>query len=568
MRNHEKKSKIGEFLIEKGLISEDQWEIAAQEKRKDEAKDKMIGSILVEMGFITETALSQAVSESTGVQAVDLNSTILDSAIIKMVPKDVAVRSKAIPISMNDEQVVIAMTDIYNLMIIDQMRKFFPKNLKFVPAFAQESFILEAIDKYHNFDMSIDNILKEIEDSAENKIVVDSSGNGYVNPTVRLVDAFLIDAIKKGASDIHFEPEDSFLRLRYRIDGVMTQIRSFHKGYWPAIAVRIKIISNMNIAETRHPQDGRISFNFSGREIDFRVATQPTIHGENIVMRILDKKQSLVPIEELGLSKHNQHILKKLLQRPEGIIIVTGPTGSGKTTTLYSILGHINSIEQNIMTLEDPVEYQLALIRQSQIKEGSGMDFKEGIKSLLRQDPDIIFVGEVRDHDTATMAIRAAMTGHQVYTTLHTNDAIAAIPRLVDIGVKPSMIAGSLICVIAQRLARRLCEECKMQRFATEEECEIMNKDPNHPPMVFEPVGCEKCGHKGYKGRVAIHEILPIDRQLDELIATSSTRKAMRDYALEHDFVPMSEDGILKVLQGITDVSELVKKIDMINNMH
>ncbi|RYE18906.1 MAG: type II/IV secretion system protein, partial [Sphingobacteriaceae bacterium] len=330
---------------------------------------------------------------------------------------------------------------------------------------------------------------------------------------------------------------------------------------WPAIAVRIKIISNINIAETRIPQDGRITYNVAGKEIDFRVATQPTIHGENIVMRILDKKKSLVPLSHLGFSEENVRLLTKMLKRPEGIIIVTGPTGSGKTTTLYSVLNYINSIEKNIMTLEDPVEYQLPLIRQSNIKENSGMSFIDGIKSLMRQDPDIIFVGEVRDESTANMALRAAMTGHQVFTTLHTNDALGAIPRLIDIGVKPTLLSGSLICIVAQRLARKLCEYCRIPSPAGEEESRIL--DVTEGTTIYRKAGCDKCSQKGYKGRVAISEILAVDRTLDEMIALSATRKVMMEHLKSQGFKQMIDDGISKVLKGIISIDELISNIDV-----
>lgn len=346
-----------------------------------------------------------------------------------------------------------------------------PKSTKIRPVFCNESDIQDLIEKYYDYETSIDGIVREIETGIQDKTKLDGQQEGYVNPTVRLVNAMLVDAIRAGASDIHFEPEGTFLRLRYRIDGQMMQIRSFHKDYWPAIAVRIKITSGMNIAETRMPQDGRITYNIAGREVDFRVATQPTIHGENIVMRLLDKKKALVPLSHLGFSEHNEKLLKKLLKRPEGIIIVTGPTGSGKTTTLYSTIEYINNVSINIMTLEDPVEYQLSLIRQSQVREGSGMSFVDGVKSIMRQDPDVIFIGEVRDHQTAQMAVRAAMTGHKVFSTLHTNDAIGVIPRMIDIGIQPHMLAGSLICLIAQRLSRKLCVHCKTEYTATEDDC-------------------------------------------------------------------------------------------------
>jgi len=473
-----------------------------------------------------------------------------------------------IPVSYKNDALQLAMADVYNVLAIDQVRRHMPRNAKIVPIYCTDSEILELIDQYYDYEISVDGILKEIETGIrDNSNKLDGRQEGYVNPTVRLVNALLVDAIKQGASDIHFEPEGTFLRLRYRIDGQMVQVRSFHRDYWSAMAVRIKIMSGMNIAETRNPQDGRISYNVLGRDVDFRVATQPTVHGENIVMRLLDKAKSLVPLEHLGFSDHNIAVLKKLLMRPEGIIIVTGPTGSGKTTTLYSILSYINNIDTNIMTLEDPVEYQLPLIRQSNVREGSGMDFLNGIKSLMRQDPDIIFVGEVRDEDTALMAVRAALTGHQVYTTLHTNDALGAIPRLGDIGVPAHLLSTSLIGCLAQRLARKLCQHCRQPRPATPEECKVMGVNPAEKPMVYEAKGCEKCSHKGYKGRTAIVEILRIDRGMDELIATHATRKVMMDYALSNGFITMQQDGINKVLAGEITLSELINTIDLTDRL-
>jgi general secretion pathway protein E/type IV pilus assembly protein PilB len=303
-----------------------------------------------------------------------------------------------------------------------------------------------------------------------------------------------------------------------------------------------------------------------GREVDFRVATQPTVYGENIVLRLLDKKKALVALDKLGFSEHNDSTLKRLLKRPEGIVIVTGPTGSGKTTTLYSILSYINNINVNIMTLEDPVEYQLSMIRQTNVREGS-VDFAGGIRSIMRQDPDIIFIGEVRDQETAMMAVRAALTGHQVFTTLHTNDALGAIPRLIDLGIPSHLLAGSLICSMAQRLARKLCSHCKQEKIATPEECEILGIDPKNPPKIYEPVGCEECNYRGYKGRTAIVEIMPIDRGMDELIATDATRNAMMTHALEKGFVSMPQDGINKVLEGVFNLQELISNIDMTDRL-
>ncbi|MBL0319222.1 MAG: type II/IV secretion system protein [Alphaproteobacteria bacterium] len=554
---------IGERLIAKGLISKDQLEVALREQRQTGSK-KMLGTILVDMGFITEAALGDVFTESTGIEQYDLKSAALDPELVRKIPKEVAIRNKVIPVSMTGDKVLIAMTDVYNIMVLDQIKRYFDKTTRIVPVYASPPDIIEMIDIYYAYEMSIGGILKEIETGiSDESITLSGEGEGYTNPTIRLVDALLIDAVKKQASDLHFEPEENFLRLRYRIDGELRQIRTFHKNYWPAIAVRIKILSDMNIAETRRPQDGRINYNILGRVIDFRVATHPTIHGENIVMRVLDRKNSLMPLEKLGFPAHSEALLKKCIKRPEGIIIITGPTGSGKTTTLYSILSYINSMTVNIMTLEDPVEYQLSLIRQTNIKAEVGMDFKSGIKSLMRQDPNIVFVGEVRDEDTATLAVRAAMTGHQVYTTLHTNDAMGAIPRLIDIGVKNTLLSGSLICILAQRLVRRLCPKCKVPHTATADECRILGVDPNSPPTIYEHKGCDECEGMGYKGRIGVTEILPVDKELDDMIARGETRKVMLEHAKSHGFITMQDEAIDKIKAGMTDLEEVIKNIDM-----
>ena len=552
--------RIGEKLIQLGIISGDQLQVALQEQRSTK---KLLGATLVDLGFITEHALGEILAESAGTVKFDPKTTMLDPELVKKVPKEIALRYKVLAVAMESDRLTIITPDVYNVLAVDQVKRYFDRNLQLEPLYCSEAEILELIDQYYDYELSIDGILKEIETGERD---LDNNDEGYVNPTVRLVDALLVDSIKMGASDIHFEPEGQFVRLRYRIDGDLVQVRSFHLSYWPAITVRIKIMSDMNIAETRMPQDGRISFQVMGREVDFRVATQPTVHGENIVMRLLDKTKSLVPLENLGFADHNINLLKKLLKRPEGIFIVTGPTGSGKTTTLYSILSYINSIDVNIMTLEDPVEYQLPLIRQTNIREGT-LDFGTGIKSLMRQDPDIIFLGEVRDEETALMAVRAALTGHQVFTTLHTNDAMGAVPRLGDIGVPAHLLAGSLICTLAQRLARKLCENCKQSRLADPEETRILGFSVDDPPTIYDPVGCKKCNNTGHKGRIAIIEILRVDEGLNNLIANKASRKVMMNYALDNGFIPMPEDGIDKVLQGTIDLDQLIGTLDMTDRM-
>jgi len=558
---------IGSKLLEKKVISEDQLNIAIKERERL-ANAKSLGVILVDMGFVSEGALGEILNESAGIKKFDLKASIVDSKLVKKIPKDFAVHNKLIPVSHTSDSILVAMVDVFDIIAIDQMRRFFPPNFRIDPVFVAETEIMQAIDQYYDYEMSIEGILKEIESGGAAKMNDETQLRGdYKSPMVRLVDAVLNDAVHHGASDLHFEPEAQFLRIRYRIDGKMVQIRSIHKDYWSAIAVRIKIMSGMNIAETRKPQDGRIEAEILGRKIDFRVSTQPTINGENIVMRILDEKQSVMTLDKLGFSEHCINILKKIVKRPEGVVILTGPTGSGKTTTLYTVLNYINSIDKNIMTLEDPVEYHIPLIRQSNIKSDIGMDFATGIKAILRQDPDVVLVGEIRDKETAITAIQAAMTGHQVYSSLHTNDALSAIPRLMNIGVPNYLMSGSLIGIIAQRLARKLCSHCKVEVPIDDFEKKLLGNRFASVTKLYKAVGCEKCSGTGYRGRMAVSEILPFDRELDEMVVQGKTRKDMHKYALEQGFIPMVEDGLEKVVQGSIDLKELVRVVDLTDRM-
>ena len=357
------------------------------------------------------------------------------------------------------------------------------------------------------------------------------------------------------------------MRIRYRIDGVLRQVRSLHKSFWPAMVVRLKVMSNMNIAETRAPQDGRISLRLSGRPIDFRVASHPTTHGENLVLRILDRQKGIVALDQLGLDEDALSMLKMIIAKPEGIVLVTGPTGSGKTTTLYSVLSHINTESVNIMTLEDPVEYPLALIRQTSVNESAKLDFANGIRSMMRQDPDIILVGEIRDHPTAEMAFRAAMTGHQVYSTLHTNSAIGAIPRLLDIGILPDIMAGNIIGVVAQRLVRKLCNECKYPYSPDAMERKLLGLTPKQDVTLYRAAGCDSCSHHGYKGRMTIMELLKMDYDLDDLVSHRASTRQIREVALEKGFRPLALDGVRRILQGITSLAEVSRIVDLTDRL-
>ena len=556
----ESKKRLGDRLIDKGVVSYDQVQIAITEQKKTK---KALGQVFIDLGFVSESIIRDTLAESFGQQSIDLSTTVPDAEALQYIDKKMAYRNNVVPVSFNSNTSVlqIAIADVYNVMALDRLRSAVPLDIEIKPLLATDSQIRAAIDLYYGYELSVDGILKEIETGEVDWTSVDAVGEEYSQPLVRLVDAILIDAVKRDASDIHFEPESGFLRLRYRIDGVLIQIRSLHKDYWSAIAVRLKVMADLNIAETRSPQDGRISLNVGEREVDFRVSVQPVTHGENIVLRVLDKTKGIVPLEKLDLSPQNFDLLKLIMSRPEGIILVTGPTGSGKTTTLYSMLNFRNSIEVNIMTLEDPVEYPMDMIRQTSISEVAKMDFASGIRSLMRQDPDIILVGEVRDEATAEMAFRAAMTGHQVFTTLHTNSALGAIPRLMDIGIKPDLLAGNIIGIVGQRLIRRLCTKCKEARPAEDYEKIIFNTDRNF--TLYHPVGCDACGHSGYKGRLSIMEVLKTNQAIDDQISKHVPLNDILKTAIEQGFKTMAEDGLRRVALGDTTIEEVSRAVDL-----
>ncbi len=557
---------IGHLLIAKGVISEDQLRIATQEQNKT---PQPLGRLLVRLGFLSEATIRDVLSENLGQESVDLANVLVDPAAINLVPKEIARRYILLPLSVDtaNKSMTIAVADPDNIIALDQVRALLRDEYRLVTQLASESDILRAIDQYYGFELSIDGILHEIEPGEMDHQALQQGVNEFSQPVVRLIDALLTEAVQLGASDIHFEPESSFLRIRYRVDGVLRQVRSLHKSFWPAMVVRLKVMSGMNIAETRAPQDGRISLRLSGRPIDFRVASHPTSYGENLVLRILDRQKGLVPINQLGLDETALNTLKTIIAKPEGIVLVTGPTGSGKTTTLYSVLNHVNTESVNIMTLEDPVEYPIPLIRQSSVNEAAKLDFVSGIRSLMRQDPDIILVGEIRDHPTAEMAFRAAMTGHQVYSTLHTNSSIGAIPRLLDIGILPDIMAGNIIGIIAQRLVRVLCKHCKYPYHPDHTECKILGVRHDENVTIYRAAGCDLCQHQGYSGRQAIMEILRLDSDMDDLIARRASIRDLKNNALERGFRPLAQDGIRRILQGITSIAEVARVVDLSDRM-
>ena len=565
--------RIGEVLLARGQINDDQLRIALQKQKND---NKPLGEELLDLHFINENDMREAVSEAAGYKPLDLTGLVANSAALALIPKPIALKHILFPVSHDPEagRMVIAAANPDDIMARDAITPFLfqasqKSGQRIIPEWriASSAEVLAAIDKFYNRELSIDGILFELEGGELDLNALTQAGASYSHPIVRLTDALIADAVSRSASDIHFEPEEQFLRIRYRIDGVLRPVRSLAKVNWMAILVRLKVMSGMNIAETRAPQDGRISLSLLGRQIDFRAASHPTIHGENFVLRILDRKSGIVSLDKLGMTESNLALLKRMLERPEGILLVTGPTGSGKTTTLYSILNHLNRDDVNIMTLEDPVEYPMPLTRQTSISETVKLDFSNGIRSLMRQDPDIILVGEIRDHDTAEMALRAAMTGHQVFSTLHTNSAIGSISRLHDLGIIDEMFATNMIGIIAQRLVRKLCSKCKTAYSPDAAERVLMGMSPDEEATLFEPVGCADCDNQGYKGRLAIMEILRFDRGMVELITLHSGLKKITDYALEQKFIVLAEDGIRRVREGLTSLHEIRRVVDFSERM-
>ena len=559
---------LGERLLEKGVLTEDQLRIALMEQQN--SRDP-VGRVLVRLGFVTEATIRDVLSEAGGKESVDLRMVNVDPDALEKIPMDVAKRYNIFPYAYDESRKVVsvAAANPDNLIIFDQIRAILQGEYELDVKVAGESDISRAVDEYYGLELSIEGILNEIE-TGEVDVAVTSlqADGGSQHPIVRLVNAFLNDAVKRGASDIHFEPEESFLRVRYRIDGVLRQIRSLHRSYWDSMAVRLKVMCQMNIAESRVPQDGRITMTLYGRIVDFRVGAQPTAHGENFVLRILDQQRNLMAIDGLGLNDQAQRMLELMVARPEGIILVTGPTGSGKTTTLYSILGHLNKESVNIMTMEDPIEYPMHMIRQSAVSDASKMDWASGIKSMMRQDPDIILIGEIRDNETADMTLRAAMTGHQVLSSLHTNNALGIIPRLLDMGVLPDIMAGNIIGVVAQRLVRTLCPQCKTQKEEiTEDEKTILQAvlgDNWKLENMRQSVGCVHCEYQGYKGRVAVMEILKFNEELDELVSHRAAVREIKQKALDtNSFVSLAENAIEKVAEGTTSLAEISRVVDL-----
>ena len=519
------KARLGELLLERGLISSDQLAVALTEQRNS---GERLGRCLVRLGLVAEPHLTALLAEVLGHSPVDLERETPDPGALAMLPRELAMRHRVLPLryERGSGELVLAVREPQDLPALDEIAGRIGNGVRLQPVLAGANGLDRAVERYYGHSLPPGEILREL-------TTVNAADQ---RPAVRLVDALLGDAVRQGASDVHLEPEAGYVRFRYRIDGVLQQVLSLHKEYWPAIVVRVKVQAGMDIAEQRTPQDGRISMLESGRQVDFRVSTMPTLHGENIVLRVLDRARDIVGLDDLDLDAQLKTAAQQLLDQPEGIVLVTGPTGSGKTTTQFALLGELNATELNIMTLEDPVEYHLPAARQCSIDETAQVDFSSGIRAMLRQDPDVILVGEIRDADTARMALRAAMTGHRVLATLHTVSARAARPRLLDLGTSAELLDTHLVGVIAQRLLRRLCAKCRTpwepDRAAPPE------LGTSNAATLYSARGCEHCRHTGYRGRLPIMEV-------------------WRPGAPAEALSSLFESGRRRVLAGHTDLKEL-----------
>ena len=561
-------SGISRRLVAEGLLGETD----ARKALEDASKQKIpIGAWLIENGLVSSHQVALASAFEFGVPLFDVNALDLAQIPLKLVKEELINKHKALPLFKRGNRLFVGVSDPTNLRALDEIK--FQSNHIIEPILVDEQQLARAIENAHNATSSTIADMDDtegLEDLDVGDAGDDEGGSGVdANtsddaPVVKFVNKVLVDAIKRGASDIHFEPYESNYRVRLRMDGMLKHVASPPIKLTPRISSRIKVMAGLDIAERRVPQDGRIKLNLSkSKSVDFRVSTCPTLFGEKIVLRILDGSAAKLGIDKLGYEDDQRDLFLSAIEKPYGMVLVTGPTGSGKTTTLYSILSHLNSEGVNIMTLEDPVEYPMPVIRQTSLSDAVKMDFAEGIRSMMRQDPDIILVGEVRDKDTAEMAFRAAMTGHLVFSTLHTNSAIRSIPRLIDLGIQPDVLAGNVIGIIAQRLVRTLCKACKAPHAPSPVEAQLLRLPSGDTTGIYRPVGCPACENQGYKGRMSILELLKFDGDLDELVTRRASLKTLSDHLRQRGFVSMAEDGMRRVREGLTTVEEVGRVVDL-----
>lgn len=554
------KLRLGERLLAKGYITQDQLTVGLLEQKVTGQK---LGKTLIALGFLSEADAREVLGEVVGYASMSLQGVVPDAMALDLVSETFARTHLVMPISLSTECLKVAMISPDDIVLLDQLRRHIHLDIQIAPILVAENEIQAAIDHFYGYELSIDGILHELETGLAEVATARLEQAEYSQPMVRLVDNFLTDAVKREASDIHFEPEEHFIGIRYRVDGVLQPIRLIHKMFWSALVIRLKVMASLDLTDQRLPQDGRMELVVHGRRIDVRVSVLPGQHGENFVLRILDREKGIVPLAQLGLDARALRALQLMMARPYGLVLVTGPTGSGKTTTLYSMINELNQVGVNIMTLEDPVEYPMTGVRQTSINDDVGMTFANGIRSMLRQDPDIMLVGEVRDSETADMTFRAAMTGHLVLTTLHANSAVAAIPRLIDLGVSPSLLAGNIVGILAQRLVRRLCDACKQSYVPESFECELLGVNEGDVSRLYRACGCAACNDVGYKGRLAVLEVLHFDESLDDRVLAGDSQHGLLEHCLSQGFNTLTQNGVKRVLSGETSLDEISRVLNL-----
>jgi len=554
---------IGEILENLGLVTQAQIEEGLRVQRKT---GERLGQTLVKLGYITNGDVCRGLATQFGLEPIKLSDKDVPPKVIAKVTPELARRHRMVPFKEEDGTLVVAIADPLNLFAIDNLKLFLGCDVKAV--LTTEDEITQALEKYYGpEEATVDRMIRELaeaDSSSLKKEYVSSIGTKATEdeaPIIKLVSLLILEAFNERASDIHIEPLEDKLRVRYRIDGVLHEVPGPPKRLQGSITSRIKIMAKLDIAEKRLPQDGRIRFALRGKDIDLRVSTIPSLYGESVVLRILDKSSLLMGLDKLGFSAFDKARFERLINIPNGIVLVTGPTGSGKTTTLYSALSSINKPDRKLITVEDPVEYQLPGINQVQVKPQIGLTFANSLRAMLRQSPDIIMVGEIRDLETAEIATRVALTGHLVFSTLHTNDATGAITRLIDMGIAPYLVASSLQGVVAQRLIRTICDSCKEEYIPKEEEKVSLNIGAKDMEGItfYKGKGCQECGQTGYKGRIGIFEILIITDEIKELIFTKATDSAIKAKAHELGMKTLREDGKRKVSEGIITIDEVIR---------
>lgn len=548
------KRRLGDLLVQNGLITNEQLSHTLTTKSPNEK----LGDALLREGFITEQQLIEVLEFQLGIPHININEKVMDPEIIQLVPKELAKRYYLMPIRKDRNKLTVAMADPLDYFAIEELRM--ATGFQIEPAIATKDELFRGIAKFYDLRESMEEVMNEYSPADE---IEESTISDDDSPVVRLVNQIIGNGLVQRASDIHFDPQENDFRVRYRVDGVLRTERSLPKHMQNIIIARIKIMANLNITENRLPQDGRIKTTVNSRAVDIRVSTLPSIYGEKVVLRLLDVGNALSDIEKIGLSEQNLEIFKKMILKPNGIILITGPTGSGKSSTLYAALSHLNSEEVNIITVEDPVEYQLEGINQIQVNENIGLTFAAGLRSILRQDPDIVMIGEIRDTETAQIAIRASLTGHLVLSTLHTNSAVEALSRLIDMGIEPFLISSSINGVMGQRLVRRVCRDCAETLEPTERELEIFISRGIDVDHVVKGRGCPSCNNTGYRGRIAIHEVLGIDDEVRKMISKSAPTSAIRNYVSEKGMKFLIDDGLEKVKQGLTTTEEILRVVSL-----